>query len=672
MPAVLVLHFGREVCGDSGAALRRQWTITNGLGGYATAALDGTPIRRYSGWLIAALQPPVARTVLVGGLLETAATANGSYELGSLERAGRGFHPSGGRHLESFELDGLRPTWVFALGATRLERLAWMAQGANTTYIRYRVLRGVRVDLEVVPLVTFRDHHQLRPMDGRGPAVSPVPGGLEVRWEETPVVTRLLGPGAVVAPLPEGAAEGWVRGIAHRVETERGLDDVTDLAVPGRFRVTLAEGESWTLILTVEPTESVELDAEAVLAGDRARDVDLLARAAAAGTDVGDPLVSRLVLAADQFIVARPVPGEETTGRSVIAGYPWFNDWGRDTMIALPGLCLVTGRADDAARILRSFGPMVRRGLLPNSFPDAERTEPGYHTVDAALWYVHAVRAYLEATGDERLVDELLPTLRDIVEHHVAGTDFEIRVDPSDGLLRAGVPGVQLTWMDAKAGDWVVTPRIGKPVEIQALWVHACRTVAGFSRARGRTAEAERFAALAERAATSFRARFWDPARGYLRDVVDGPEGDSWQLRPNQLLAVSLELDLVPAWQAALIVDTTTRALWTGCGLRSLAPGDPAYIGAHTGDRLARDAAYHQGTSWSWLIGPWAEALLRTGTPGPEVRALLEPFASHLRDDGVGSISECFDGDPPHRPTACHAQAWGVAEVLRVLRLAQA
>jgi predicted glycogen debranching enzyme len=672
MPTAPLLHFGREVCGDLEAALRRQWTITNGLGGYATAALDGTPIRRYSGWLIAALEPPVARTVLVGGLLETAATAGGLYELGSLERASRGFHPSGRRHLESFELDGMRPTWVFALGAARLERLAWMAHGANTTYIRYRVLRGGPVSLEVLPLVTFRDHHELRPMDRRRPGLSPVAGGLEVRWDETPVVTRLLGPGAVAVPRPEAIAGGWVRGIAHRVETERGLDDISDLAVPGRFRVALDEGESWTLILTAEPTGSVELDAEAALALDRARDADLLARAAAAGTDIGDPLVARLVLAADQFIVARPFPGEEAAGRSVIAGYPWFNDWGRDTMISLPGLCLATGRADDAAWILRSFGPWVRRGLLPNSFPDAERTEPEYHTVDAALWYVHAVRAYLEATGDEQLVDELLPTLRGILEHHVAGTDFEIHVDPSDGLLRGGVPGVQLTWMDAKAGDWVVTPRIGKPVEIQALWIHACRTVAGFSRERGRDADAERFSALAGRAATSFRARFWDPARGHLRDVVDGPEGDSSDLRPNQLLALSLEPDLVPARQAALIVDATTRALWTGCGLRSLAPDDPAYVGVHTGDRLARDAAYHQGTSWSWLIGAWAESLLRTGTPGPEVRALLERFASHLRDDGIGSISECFDGDPPHRPTGCHAQAWGVAEVLRALRLAQA
>ncbi len=671
MPAEPLVHFGREVCADPGAATRRQWTITNGIGGYASAAIDGTPVRRYSGWLVAALEPPVARTVLVGGLLETATAPNGVFELGSLERAGRGFDPAGGRHLEAFELEGMRPTWVYALGGARLERRAWMANGGNSTYVRYRVLRGGPVELDLAPLVTFRDHHALRPMDGRQPRFAAVPGGLEVRWDESPVVTRLLGPGAKATVLPEGTADGWVRGVTHRVETERGLDDVSDLAVPGRFRVRLADGESWTLILTAEPDGTVELDGERSLAAAVGRDAELVARAATAGADVDDPLVRQLVLATDQFIVARQVPGEATVGRSVIAGYPWFNDWGRDTMIALPGLCLATGRGDDAAQMLRSFAPWVRDGLLPNSFPDAERTEPGYNTVDAALWYVHAVRAYRDATGDESVVDDLLPTLRAIIDRYVAGTRFEIRVDPADGLVRAGVPGVALTWMDARAGDWVVTPRIGKPVEIQALWIHACRTVAALSAARGRNADATRYGALADRAAASFRARFWDPACGYLRDVLDGPAGDSAQLRPNQLLAISLEADLVPPDRASRVVAAVTAALWTGCGLRSLAPGDPAYVGVHSGDRVARDSAYHQGTSWSWLIGPWAEALLRTGTPAAGVRALLEPFRDHLRDDGLGSISECFDGDPPHRPTGCHAQAWGVAELLRALRLVE-
>jgi predicted glycogen debranching enzyme len=666
MPVMPLVQFGRETCADPEAALRREWIVTNGLGGYATAALDGTPVRRYSGWLVAALEPPVARTVVVGGLLEIATTAEGTFELGSLEREGGELRPAGGRHLESFELEGTRPVWTYALGATRLEKRAWMAYGANTTYVAYRVLDGEPVDLAVVPLMTFRDHHEVRPGDGRRPVARPIDGGLEVEWEGERTVTRLLGPGAGVVAQPDDNADGWVRGIVHRVETKQGLDDHSDLAVAGTFRVTLGPGRSWSLILTVEPDGPVERDGDRALAAARAREADLLDRAAAAGAPIHEPLVAQLILAADQFIVERPIPGDAEPGRSVIAGYPWFNDWGRDTMIALPGLALSTGRFDDAARILRSFAPWVRDGLLPNSFPDAERIEPAYHCVDAPLWYVHAVEACRRATGDETLVDELLPTLRAILDAYAAGTRFGIGMDPTDGLVRAGVPGVQLTWMDARAGDWVVTPRIGKPVEIQALWIHANRIAAAMCIRRGITAA---YGARAAQAAAGFADRFWDPARGHLRDVVDGPHGDDGSLRPNQLFAVSLEPDLLAADRAAAVVDVVTRELWVGCGLRSLGPEESAYLGRYAGDRLERDAAYHQGTAWTWLIGPWAEASLRVGTPPATVRARLDAFLDHLREQGLGTIGEILDGDPPHRPAGCVAQAWGVAEVLRALRL---
>jgi predicted glycogen debranching enzyme len=667
-PAPLV-RFGRETCGDPAAAPRREWLITNGLGGYASAALDGTPVRRYSGWLIAALEPPVARTVLVGAILERATADGVTCELGALDRPGRGRDPDGGRHLEQFLLDGTRPTWRYAVGGSLLEKTAWMAHGRNTTYVRYRVLRGGPVALEVIPLVTHRDHHELRPMDWRPITTTPLADGLEVGWPGVATRLQLRGGGARVTPQAGGTAAGWVRGIGHRAETERGLDDVSDLAVPGRFAVELAEGAAWTLVMSAEAPADLEPDAEAALAADRAREAALLERARSSGADTDDPLVRQLVLAADQFIVARRIPGEAEVGRSVIAGYPWFNDWGRDTMIALPGLCLATGRFDDGARILRSFVPWVRDGLLPNSFPDAERTEPAYHTVDAALWYVHAVEAYRAATGDQALVDGLLPTLREILDHYTAGTRFGIGVDPDDGLLRAGEPGVQLTWMDAKAGDWVVTQRAGKPVEIQALWIHACRIVAGFCGERGDRAAAERYAGLGERAATAFRARFWNAERACLFDVVDGPGGDDPALRPNQLLAVSLEPDLLAPDQARAVVAAAGASLWIGLGLRTLAPSDPAYLGTYDGDRVRRDAAYHQGTAWTWLVGAFAEALLRTGTPAADVRARLDGFVDHLRDAGLGTVSECLEGDPPHRPVGCPAQAWGVAEVLRAIRL---
>jgi predicted glycogen debranching enzyme len=489
----------------------------------------------------------------------------------------------------------------------------------------------------------------------------------------TPRVTARVAGGASRAGLAAGT--GWVRGIRHRLETERGLDDLSDLAAPGTFVVELPQGGSWTLVMSTEAPANIDLgragDDETTLATSRARDTELVARARAVGAATDDPLVRQLVLAADQFIVTRPIPGTATPGRSVIAGYPWFTDWGRDTMISLPGLCLATGRFDDAAAILRSFAGWVRDGLLPNSFPDAERTEPAYHAVDAPLWYVHAVDAYGTATGDSALVDSLLPTLVTILDHYAAGTRFGIGVDPADGLVHAGQPGLQLTWMDAKAGDWVVTPRAGKPVEIQALWIHDCRILARLCRERGDPAAAARYAGLGERAATAFGARFWNGERGCLFDVVDGPAGDDPAVRPNQLFALSLEPDLLDPQRARAIVDTVTRSLWVGLGLRSLAPSDPAYLGTYRGDRLRRDAAYHQGTAWTWLTGAYVEALLRTGTSAANVRARLDGLADHLRDAGLGTVSECLEGDPPHRPVGCYAQAWGVAEMLRSLRLTE-
>ncbi len=661
-----LVRFGRETCGDPAAASRREWIVTNGLGGYATAALDGAPVRRYSGWLVAALEPPVARTVLVGGLLETATVGGDSAELGALARTGSRRNPNGGRHLEAFQLEGMRPAWRYVVGGAVVEKRAWMAYGANTTYVQYRVLRGGPVDLRVEPLIAHRDHHELNPRDERRPAVSRVADGLAARWDGEATLLSLLGPGAVATPQRAGTDRGWVRGIALAAESERGLDDVGDLAVAGAFQVSLADGDAWTLVLTVEDPAIVELDGDRALAAARARDRELLARAGVG--ESADPVVRQLVLAADQFLVTRPIRGEATPGRSVIAGYPWFNDWGRDTMIALPGLTLRTGRFEDAERILRSYAPFVRYGLLPNSFPDAEREEPWYHTVDAALWYVHAVRAYRDATGDEALVDDLLPTLRQVVDRYHDGTRFGIGVDPADGLVRAGVPGVQLTWMDARADDWVVTPRMGKPIEIAGLWVHACRTLAGFCAARGQQALADRYAAWAEAAASSFRARYFRRDLGWCADVLDGPDGDELHLRPNQLLALAVEPDLFAPDEARAVVDACARELLVAGALRSLAPSDPAYLGAYRGDRITRDAAYHQGTAWTWLIGPFVDAARATGWSADELRMVLDPVRDHLRDAGLGTISECLEGEPPHRPVACHAQAWSVAEALRALR----
>jgi predicted glycogen debranching enzyme len=395
--------------------------------------------------------------------------------------------------------------------------------------------------------------------------------------------------------------------------------------------------------------DAPDLYSEQALTTERTRQQGLLRKAHALRAPA---FVEQLVLAADQFLVHRD------SGRTVIAGYHWFNDWGRDTMIALPGLMLVTGRADEAATVLRTFARFVDQGMLPNNFPSQSGEPPSYNAVDSTLWYVLAIDAYRRAVRDHRLVRDVLPVLSDILQWHIRGTRFGIGVDPADGLLKAGEPGVQLTWMDAKVGDWVVTPRIGKPVEIQALWYNALRIVAAL------TGSAE-FAALADQAHASFATRFWRNELGYLADVVDGPEGDELSLRPNQIFAVSLPYPLIDGDRAQAVVRSVGRSLLTPYGLRSLAPRDPAYHGDYGGDQLQRDGAYHQGPVWTWLIGAYVEAAGRISGSHADALALLRGFEHHLQDAGLGTVSELMDGDAPHVPHGCIAQAWGVAEVLR-------
>lgn len=665
-----LVSFGRAVCGDLDAALRREWLVTNGLGGYASGTLAGINTRRYHGLLVAALTPPVGRTVLVGDLVEWASYDGRRYPLFAHEYADGIIDQHGYCYVQSFRLEGMLPVWTFALGDALLERRVWMAHGFNTSYVAYRLLRGTGpLDLEITPLVTYRDFHTLTHGQGWTLGVDEYPRGAVIHAFDGAVPFYLLADRGRFTP---GGA--WYWNFRYREEAARGLDDHGDLFASGAFALTLDPGEHGTLVLTTEA--GADLDGERTLAAARARQDDLLRRADARQAH---PVVRQLTLAADQFVVTRRLASDDTppvdaatgadtdAGRTVIAGYHWFNDWGRDTMIALPGLTLTTGRPEDAAGILRAFGRFVADGLLPNNFPDHTGAIPGYNTADASLWYVLAVRAYQQATGDETLVDDLLPVLRDIVDRHVQGTRYHIGVDPADGLLHAGEPGVQLTWMDAKVGDWVVTPRIGKPVEINALWYNALRGLAEFLQARD-GATATDYQALAERARASFRNRFLRPDLDHPADVVDGPAGDDWTLRPNGIFAVSLPFPLLEGERARAVVDAIGRALLTSYGLRSLGPDDPSYHGAYGGDQLHRDGAYHQGTVWAWPIGAYVEAHHRVYGDRDAALALLRPFTQHLCDAGLGTISEIFEGDAPHLPRGCIAQAWSVAEVLRVWR----
>jgi predicted glycogen debranching enzyme len=652
-----VVQFGRDIAGDLPTAEQREWLVTNGVGGFASGTIAGSLTRRYHGLLFAALKPPLGRTLLVSHLQEIAEYNGQRYELATCRWSGGAVSPAGHRLIESFWLDGATPVWVFAFADALVEKRVWMQQGVNTTYISYKLVRGTGpVNLQIKALVNYRDSHASTHAGGWRMNIDPVEHGIRILAFEGAAPFRLISLSSAAEPAHE-----WYYNFDLAVERCRGLDDREDHLHAATFRAVLNVGEGVTIVATTERSPNLDVHSAARAHGDHGQ--ALLQRwfnANRSTAQTAPGWIRQLVLAADQFVVRRPL-ADDSEGCSLIAGYHWFGDWGRDTMIALPGLTLTTGRPEIAAKILRTFARFVDRGMLPNVFSDAVQS-PEYNTADAALWYFEAIRQYLSATGDLDLLNELYPVLTDIVDWHRRGTRYNIRVDHEDGLLLAGQPGVQLTWMDAKVGDWVVTPRIGKPVEINALWLNAVTTLVEFGRLLKRpTAEQD---CLAKRARAGF-ARFWNEARQCCFDVLDGPHGHDASIRPNQIFAVSLPVSPLTPDQQRAVVDTCARRLLTSHGLRSLAPDDPAYRAHYGGSRVERDGAYHQGTVWGWLLGPFALAHLRVHNDPAQAAQFLEPLAHHLNVHGLGSISEIFDGDPPFTPRGCIAQAWSVAEVLR-------
>ena len=651
------VRLGREVCGNLTAAESREWLVTNGIGGYASGTVAGHLTRCYHGLLIAALRPPLGRALLVAKLEEIALYAGRSYELATNRWAGGTVAPEGFRHIEEFHLEGTTPVWTFALGDALLQKRVFMQRGANATYVHFRFSRGSEpVQLTLKALVNDCAFHCVMQAGNGKMDVSLIERGVRVRaWEgPTPLYVRSSS-GEI------RAAGDWYRNFDLAAERARGLVDRCDHFLACEFDATLAPGATLTVVASTDATTS--LDGDAALAArveaERERLSEFSAANPAVSTDVPEE-IAQLILAADQFIVARPLPNA-ADARSVIAGYHWFGDWGRDTMVSLPGLTISAGRPEIAANILRTYSRFVRDGLLPNAFGESgEATE--YNTVDAALWYVHAVREYFRATQDLTFLRELFPVLAGILAAYVRGTRYGIQVDPNDGLLGASDPGIQLTWMDAKAGEWVVTPRRGKPVEVNALWLNAAAAMAEFSRAIGESPAV--YDALARRAGTGFQ-RFWNAPAGFCFDVLDGPEGNDAALRPNQIFAVSLpESPLNPAQQRA-VVEICARELLTSHGLRSLGPREPNYHGKYDGGPAERDAVYHQGTVWGWLMGHFALAHLRVYNDPSLAASFLEPMMQHIRGAGLGTLSEIFDGDAPFTPRGCIAQAWTVAEILR-------
>ena len=647
----------------------KEWLVTNGLGGYASGTVSGGLTRRYHALLVAGLAVPFGRTVMLNYVWERVRFPDGRVvSLPKVAETSEGNELDSTQYLSGFRLEMGLPVWTYDVEGVRFEKRVLMPHLQNTTHVSYRLLSQESVRLELQPLVAFRLHE--------APVSHPVtaPYALQALGDRFEIV-----PGADMPSLRlflYGSDKAFTvvnetyRDIVYGLEQNRGYECCGDLWSPGYFRLTLTSGQAGTLVASTESWETIgALNPEELPAAERSRRRRLIESAKQVPSTGA---TAELVLAADQFIITPAGRVEEAARaramgdevRTVIAGYHWFTDWGRDTMISLEGLTLCTGRQREAGYILRTFGHYVRDGLIPNMFPEGTK-EGLYHTADATLWFFHAIHRYLSVTGDRSTLRQLLPKLKSIVEHHLRGTRFGIGVDPSDGLLRQGADGYQLTWMDAKVEDWVVTPRRGKAVEINALWFNALVLLAGWLREEGDPAAAD-VEGHAARARESFNRRFWYPEGGFLYDVVDGEQGDDSACRPNQILSVSLDHPVLDVSRWRPVFDVVRERLLTPVGLRSLAPGHRDYKAQYYGDLRARDAAYHQGTVWGWLVGPFVDAWLKV-LPDDRAgaRQCLDGFAAHLNEAGVGTLSEIFDADEPFTPRGCVAQAWTVAEVLR-------
>ncbi len=665
-----MIRFGQETCTNLESALAREWLETNGLGGYASSTIANLNTRRYHGLLVAATRPPVGRLVMLSKLEETLIIDGRRFELSSNQYPGI-VHPRGYEYQVGFRLDPF-PVLTYRIEGIEIEKTVFMVHGENTTVVQYefRVLDSISQEennnsdfiphpsslilFEVRPLVAFRDYHSLAHENGEfDPQFQAKEDQLTIKpYADLPALH-------VAHDADEIQAVGdWYRNFEYRIERERGFDYHEDLFCPLVLKIDFSLRRRFNFVASTERREASRVDHYRQQEIQRRRSMLTTSDTTTAPSIADDKLVSALIAAADAYIVAR---GRHKT---IIAGYHWFSDWGRDTMIALPGLTLVTNRADVARSILSEFARHVDRGMLPNRFPDAN-DPPEYNTVDATLWFFEAVRSFLNYTNDDEFVRaNLYDVLIDIIAWHVRGTRYGIHVE-ADGLLAAGEAGVQLTWMDAKVGDWVVTPRAGKPVEIQALWYNALRIMEDLAAKFGDMANRKLYAEMAERARASFSESFWNEEAGCLYDVVDGETRDA-SIRPNQIFAVSLYHSMLSGVKSRRVVEITERDLLTPYGLRSLAPNDPRYRGRYAGDSVSRDGAYHQGSVWAWLLGPFITAYIKVhGAKDERAKGWLASSYTHLSESGLGHISEIFDGDAPHAPGGCTAQAWSVAELLR-------
>ena len=646
-----MISFDAETCTNFARASSREWLETNGIGGFASGTISGANTRRYHALLTAAIKPPLGRITTLSKFEELLVINGTQYELSANQYPDK-IHPQGFHYLKNFRLDPF-PVWTFAVEGIEIEKKIFMPHGENTTVCQWTIKDNSRFQIpdsrfQIKPLFSFADYHALQhettefslQAEVSENAISVDPGGENPRIFLSHNARNIEETGY------------WYRNFEYAIERERGFDFTEDLFQP--FTLEFDLSESAVVIVSTEKRDFK--DAENLEKTEIERREKLIEIAGAE-----DDFTKQLILAADQFIVSRGA------GKTVIAGYPWFSDWGRDTMIALPGLTLATKRAEIAREILLEFSQHISEGMIPNRFPDfGEQAE--YNTVDATLWFIEAIRAFAEKTGDFDFVrDNLYEKLNRVIECHLRGTRYNIHVD-TDGLLYAGTPDVQLTWMDAKIGDFVVTPRMGKAVEIQALWYNALKALADFAEKFGDEENRKQYESLANAARETFNRVFWNESENCLFDVVENGHRDA-AVRPNQIFAVSLHHTMLDSEKAQKVVEKVEAELLTPYGLRSLSPNNEAYCPTYIGSPFERDSCYHQGTVWAWLIGAFVDSYRKHYPENEErVTEILDNFEKHFREAGTGQISEIFDADAPHTPRGCFAQAWSVAEVLRVLR----
>jgi predicted glycogen debranching enzyme len=655
----MLLVKDKAVLGNFRESAELEWLETNGLGGWAGSTVSGCHTRRYHGLLMAAIMPPADRMLLLSKLDETLVLNGNRFELG-VNDFGDTLNPTGFQYLYSFRKEFF-PEWTYEVPGIRFSKTVTMVHEENTTIIRYEILRATEpFTLELLPLVAARGYHQLQN------ASRNIFWGVDFEngifhnqpYEDAPDIFIAV-PGSVYHPRNQ-----WYNHFFYAKEKYRGLDYTEDLFNHGLFTVEMKEGDVLYIMISTENPGGK--NPHRLFEDERNRRFSLL-------KTVPGELAMQLTLAADQFIVQRTIPEHANRLpvklKTIIAGYHWFTDWGRDTMISIPGLCLQTGRFADAKKIISVFADSVNQGMLPNRFL-GQKEPPEYNNADGTLWYFNAVYAYLQVTNDRNFIlQEILPVLKNIIEWHFKGTRYGIHVD-DDGLLYAGEPGQQLTWMDARVNGWVVTPRMGKPVEIEALWYNALKIFETLLLQNGEMEAADQILKKAEQAKKTFSEIFWFAGGDYCYDVIDETGNPDSSLRPNQIFAISLPFKLLEGEKAAAVLKAVRAKLYTPFGLRSLAPDDPKYIGLYDGDVFKRDSAYHQGTVWSWLLGPFVEAGMKTFGESfkGETLAIIERFSVQLNENCIGNVSEIFDGDPPHSARGCVAQAWGVAEILRVIR----